>query len=497
MRMTNPKREIVGMYHTDSALIAKTQISEPYWLHNTDESTLDFLPVLDFIRINPNEEIKFCNGNGSEYLETYNIHNRFTPASEEIVKKRKIDVSQNSLFGNDINIVINLTGLNLTLTFNNGWPNMYRPLDIPKLAHKHAGCLLIVTVTCLNSPKSVSDVYGVSNYLSVLRQKHAGKLDHHSEFLTEACDFLTDCLASEVITARALSDTIKLVSMVRVGSAQFKTITADGGLLVGSGYGGDILVEAVCPTQAKLHPDLTVQKVDNHLLEAIRGNGICCFIVDNHDAIGDRYFNFAGTVVKVHKFKDVSKIDGLYVMGMDASKKATISDHIPLDKIDESSFIFKSQEEANLGADKTTAYRDAVELTKLDLGAVNMELKHQLDIQAYNNKVEHEKLMQSIREEAAREAKKREEEAAISRRKFEEELQKLRVEKEQVKQGTERIKFDYDTHRFNYDVRSLHHKSNYEEGKWERDSSIETIKTVGAIAGLTLAGMAVFGKLNK
>ena len=47
------------------------------------------------------------------------------------------------------------------------------------------------------------------------------------------------------------------------------------------------------------------------------------------------------------------------------------------------------------------------------------------------------------------------------------------------------------------DTRQLDTKSHYEERKFERDNTIETLKTVGAVVGLIAGGMVFYNKMSK
>ena len=58
-------------------------------------------------------------------------------------------------------------------------------------------------------------------------------------------------------------------------------------------------------------------------------------------------------------------------------------------------------------------------------------------------------------------------------------------------------KTSYDDYKYRMDTRHLDTKTHYEERKFERDNTIETLKTMGAVAGLVAGGMMFYNKLMK
>ena len=136
------------------------------------------------------------------------------------------------------------------------------------------------------------------------------------------------------------------------------------------------------------------------------------------------------------------------------------------------------------------------------------------NLDSFNAKSEYEKQLRELDLEAKRNALQFEEIRAKNQLELEaqkadmtrQELQRkldyealvtqLKVENEKRKQDTETHKFSYDQTRHHMDSSSLYMKKEYEQGKYERDSTIETIKTVGAVAGLVAGGYVLFKKFS-
>ena len=88
-----------------------------------------------------------------------------------------------------------------------------------------------------------------------------------------------------------------------------------------------------------------------------------------------------------------------------------------------------------------------------------------------------------------------EEEDRKRKARHEETMLQLKRDSESAKRQTEDHKFNYERNRYQMDNLSLYSKREYEVGKYERDSTIETIKTVGGIVGLLAGGVVLYGKL--
>ena len=58
------------------------------------------------------------------------------------------------------------------------------------------------------------------------------------------------------------------------------------------------------------------------------------------------------------------------------------------------------------------------------------------------------------------------------------------------------FKTQYERERHMYDLRMHDNKTRYEESKYKKDAFVETLKTVGAVAGVAAAGILLYKKLT-
>jgi hypothetical protein len=58
-------------------------------------------------------------------------------------------------------------------------------------------------------------------------------------------------------------------------------------------------------------------------------------------------------------------------------------------------------------------------------------------------------------------------------------------------------KRDYDSHRYEMERRSNQYKANYEETRYERDTFLEGLKVIGAVAGVVAGGYVLYSKMSK
>lgn len=487
---------IVGLYATDAAMLSNSQTSQPYWLNSNNICALRYLPVLDYIRFNQNEEFTFCTDKHSEGLQAYNENNRLHPLSAEAIRDKKLNVTVNDLFCGDIDMVLNFTGRYITATADTGIAKMFAPLDPTKFGELD-GSIVVVSIVTLNSPSAVKDVYGYNDYIASLMTHTAGKTDYFSNENNRLFTFVNACITTNKLSARILSNTLKVVRTYTIEPSQLNIKEKESVYL----YRKRIAFSFASILEVPPHPEMTQEYINHRgTIDTIRANGVSCFIVDNHDALSERYYNFAGTVCKVPKMKDADKSEGLYIISIDSGKTVTVENIIPLDKVDENNYIYRSMEEANSGADMRTKYSDEFELDKLAMNQQNLVLKHELEekkrsleLQSVQQRLEFEASMQRLKNEEALFKKRMEEEQAKLRM----ELERNKASNETLKQETDRFKFGYDIRRVDVDTRSLYNKGSYEEGKYQRDSTIESIKTVGAVAGLVLAGMMIYSKSSK
>lgn len=243
---------IVGMYATDAAMLSNTQTSQPYWLNNNHSCALRYLPVLDYIRFNQNEEFTFCTDKHSEGLQAYNENNRLHPLSHEAIREKKINVSVNDLFCGDIDTILNFTGRYITATADTGIAKMFAPLDPTKFGEL-GGSIVVVSIVTLNSPSAVKDVYGYNDYIASLMAHTAGKTDYFSNENNRLFTFVQACITTNNLSARILSNTLKVVKTYSIVPSQLNIKEKESVYL----YRKRIAFSFASLLEVPAHPDMT------------------------------------------------------------------------------------------------------------------------------------------------------------------------------------------------------------------------------------------------
>lgn len=494
------KPEPIGMYITDGTTLSHGGGAPSYWITHKQ---MPYLPILSCLHISTDNEIRLASGESiSSDITSYNETYRLIKMDEDVVKKSKLDITSNDLFIGPIQIGLNFTGKRITVTDREGIPKSFAPLSFRGFSDLD-GKFVIISVRTVNSTNSIHNQYGLTNYIKILKSKLAGKLDRRSIELHDVYDYILNCHNSKSAgSILDVSDTYKVAFMTIIDVDRHIQNTEGKSCLYLQNKDIEITYSDII--NAPMHDMFTYNySNDPVVMSNIRENGFSCFIVDNHDEIGERYINFAGEAKKVPKMKSNDKLSGFYSVSIDADKTMQLDNFTKMEDIDKVNYLYKSIEEATNGANIREQYSNEVEIQKLDKVSETIKLKSayearliELEERRRKEEFEHKNRMAEL---AEIERKRRIESDELERkrtREFEEMMLKFKLQTEERKQRTEDHKFNYDANRFHMDNTSLYVKREYEQAKYERDSTIETIKTVGAIAGLIAGGYALYSKFS-
>jgi hypothetical protein len=143
-----------------------------------------------------------------------------------------------------------------------------------------------------------------------------------------------------------------------------------------------------------------------------------------------------------------------------------------------------------------------------------LTLKAEQDRLSHQNRLREQELQdETIRlraefEQAQRQAKLDAEERERERKLFwqeqerkralehEQAMRAIKEESERAKSQADQSKHYHEQHKYYMDSAYLGMKSQHDERKFERDGLVESLKTVGAVAGLAVAGIAVYNRLS-
>ena len=504
----------VGLYYTDVNSFSKH--SGDVFAYENEASP--YLPIMQVVKIVKESESKLINP--SDYALSVGMHNNQEAGNAlvaEILKKSMIDTTQGDLLLGGVTLILNFTKYQLTAVSGYGIPKTYKPIEASNL-RQYAGKVVILTVHSLNSVKVVRELFGHVNYINTLAERVAKNLNQKDLEMTHVLNYVSETLAGKVrMDEAALQRTMKVVTATEVTQEEIAHSGHQSELFL---INKDILLSFIEPLGVSEHPSLSQKKLqEEDLVETLRSNGLACFIVDNEGHLGERFISFAGKVYPVPRVKDASLPQGLHLVSLDAQRKYSTDEVIELSKIDDSGFVFKSREEAIVGADMRKQYSDEVEMSRITAIKESMDAKayyekesqrlkdedrrRDSENKAWLQRLEQEnKERQAAHEEAERKRKSDNEELDRKRKLEYEERERQSERRHQealkmLKTDTEASKALWEANKFRYENYGLERKSQYEERKYERDSTLETVKAVGAVAGLLAGGYVIFKQLSK
>ena len=507
---TNLRGIPVGMYVTDATTLAHHRGAESYWITHKE---FNYVPILRMLNISNDNEIRLASGERiEEDITSYNQNYRLTMMDEAKVEKTKLNVTTNDLLVNTIDIALNFTGKRVTIVGHRGGPKSYAPLKLEPM-HEFQGKLLFLTLYTLNSKESIHRVYGLVNYISHLRNRLADKRDINSCELKDVYEYVLDCYANT--KTGVILDSTDTYKIATIGILDTDRVKKFGDPDTTIHIRNRQLEVSFCEILTAPVHDVFSQNYsqDVQIMDTIREHGRSYFIVDNNDKISDRFMYIAGKVMKVPKQKNPDRLCGFYDMHIDGKKSLSADDFTPIENLDSLDYLYKTEEEALYGANKKEIYKDTIELKKLDKVNESIELKSETEVvsaellkQRQELELIIKKRLADMDEQYRTKQQARDEEDRKNKLRYEEEIRKLKLrheedmlqykrDSENAKRQTEDHKFNYERNRYQMDNLSLYSKREYEVGKYERDSTIETIKTVGGIVGLIAGGVVLYGKM--
>ena len=468
--------EMAGVYLTDGTTIAPTQKGQNYWLPETSR----FLPILNLLQFTPRAELRLADtARTTNDIETYNPKTSHYNLAPTLVTHNRLDVSVGDLMVGAVRLVLNFMDYPVTVKTRSDIPKLFHPVSNAQL-DDYKGKLVVLSFHSFNTPQMIKDVSGVANYFENLRLDKIQRGEVNTTPV-KMLEYLSRCWQEfkPDLTKCAPSNSIKL-AMVHIysasdfmsgGASHPELYCHESGLMIRR---TDNLFEM------GIHPKLSDSMVANkQIVQSLRDNGMSCFIVDNDKRVSERFINFAGQVRQIPQVVDKHRPQGLYITSIDGDKSLETDSFVPLDKIDESPYIFRSQEEASLGADIRTKAEHAHEISKLELGIESTHLKHQ-----YEERIRQMDL----------ETKRRQAEFDASTKKMEAGYQEaLRTIQLSVEDRKNRSHHD----KYHFEVLGMENKHRYESEKYERDTTIETLKTIGSVAGLMAGGYVLYKQLSK
>lgn len=445
--------------------------------------TNKYLPILSLINVQ-DDSLVFQNVN--YYDDKITINNR----SKDISLYGKMPVTASDLIMNSVNFVVNLSDTTILIRDSYNIPKMFEPVAFPKITESNKGNVLIFTVHYLSSISFIKAKYNLDNYISFLNDSYSSStnpmLAEMKIVAKYVIDFFNKNNIEEVVVNS--SSTIKVVTVTRINMDIINNTsdTHSGKISNFNLPNKNVVLSIGSFIKAKEHPALIVNyKLTEEVFDKLKSGIVKIFIVDKDDKISDRYLSLAGKTIRVPKVKKVELKDGLYLInGSDSDNihdNTRVADNnfiTDLDTIDTVKYLYKTREEAETGANKIQAYRDNLELDRL--AALNEIEESKTKLLILRDAFEKEKL------EFATNVEKTNKELDL----YKMNLEKEAAERKNLFEELSIKRKDYFEHI------GAHRRDNYESMKYERDTTVETLKTVAAVAGVIATGYVIYKKLN-
>lgn len=474
---------VIGMYLADNGNVYFSGDKTAKTTFITSEFS-NYLPILEMVSIDHRKEVVFANGvNKNEEVVTYNKGIAGRSFNDAVIRQGKIDVTANDLFIGPITLFLNFTSYNLTVVTNKEFRKTFVPIENAHL-DDFKGKVVILNLHTLNTPKSIQNITGITNYLEALqdrfKNRDAPNLDEMREVVKYASDKWGE---TKFFSALSQSNSLKVATMVEISETEFIKDKADSLFLMHQ----DLVITLDNIVESVEHPATSNAILTNRDLQReVRHNSFTCFIVDNEDKVGDRYINIAGTVKRINKVKNHNQANGLYIITTDQEGKTRNEIACKLEELDNNKYVYKSIEEANIGADMRVQYRDNIETTRTELEVtkldrLNENIERSSDLEQMRAEIKLVTDLVKSQGELLSVAEKRKSE----RFKTDDEVRGIYAKR------------DFESFRYDMDRHERVAKLSYDDRKYERDSFVEGLKTVGALAGVAATGFLLYGKLAK
>lgn len=467
----------------------------------------EFNPLISEVEIKATSDIKMIHGiDVRNNIDTYDSNASNKRLNQFVKEQKKIDVTSGDISITPSFHLFNFTDFDLVCYNQLNFPSTLPRLESKALKDLYRGNVVIMTVYRLPTPANVKAITGVDkNYLDTILQSNRGlggtnvKLENFIKVIQFAYDGWEDV---SVMDAEHSANSIKVVtfSFIHQDSFNHKNRTQTDQQyqdLYVNNY--DFLLTRESVFQYKNNPAIT-RNVDSKILKDVVMQGTkYIYMIDRDNRLGDRFYNIHGRVTRIPKLPPQSTLhqpDGLYTGNYDSVAGTQPDAPVSLDDIDKLDYIYKTMEEAEQGANKS-------ELFAQQLREKESIVRHR-ELELNNSIIESKRLTEEARrrseeERLTYERENHAREAEITRLKLDGQRQEadlLRLKRELESAGL-REKNEYETSGYGMKHFFEERKYRHDDHRFERESFIETIKTVAATAGVLATGFMIYKQLNK
>lgn len=489
----------IGIYVTDAKNICTNDYDYARWENAPGKES--FIPILDHISINVNDNVRFAtneNGPGADVV-TFNTSDATKVPEDAVMRRKKIDIRRNDLFLGETTLVLNFTKKPVTVVDWLGVPKIFDVIRSDRFA-MYKGQLVFIYVRSMNGPRAFGHILDNSNYLTKTLEALPGHDEHKEKDIRNLCSYVNSFVTSKKDFNSACGETtIKVATAATIPESELITSDNRKGVFVRN---KQIIIRYGVNDVPIVHPRYEGGDVDQQqFIEKMRDFGVSCYIVDNRDELEPRYINFAGQVSEIPKIKDLNQPEGLYIVSINKEAPLTTDNVIKLNEIDSSPYVYKSKEAARTGADLRAQYAEKMEKLRQELAYDAQQQKLEFDRKEEELRSEQRRRENEYREEQRRKEHEFQELQRSREADFKEEQRRRDAEHESaVKTLTRRLEeYKTDSHykKAIVDEESMYRKNRYEEEKYRRDHTLETVKTISAYAAVAVAGIALYSKFSK
>jgi len=513
MHVFSESPKILGGYLNDKS---NFHMGDKDTFFKVTDSYSSFLPVFNMLAVSQDSEFFFSNGKSKlDDIESYTkyIDGKKIGLRQDVIEDKKICIEVNDIYLDDIRLILNFTDYKISTLYSSGKVKSFRPIKSKTFDELH-GHVFIVTIEHYNNPVVMHAMYGVADYFQDMIDKLT--IDGYGgyDLQIEKYKFLSSMYGDVKLSrGKYHTDIEQLISKRNSYKIVTGNIISQKLLLENrttpmflTHYGMSITLDN--PISSPLIADTCTDSTTRILGSSkFIPNSITVFIIDNENNVGDRYMAIGDHPRKILKLKNPGYNNGLYFLSTDEHGQNRTEKMVPIDQIDTCGYVYKSLEEARTGADlakktelELEKYRQEIELLKLDKTKEQLEHKYIVESSMLESKRSHEEELLKLRleyEDKSKSIKEQSERVKLENDRLnyalKETSDRLKLEMERV---SNEQKYSFDRNKYYLDERTHINKTNYEEDRYRRDTFVETIKTVGAVAGVLATGYIIYNKVN-
>lgn len=506
MFILEQQSEVIGVYLPEGELnygAARQSLIDEKWKR--------YIPLVSGFSKNVKENFVIADfDNRENELKTFDGNMSAKSYRESDLGRTILDVTRSDLLVSADIIMLNLTDVNITVSMPNGLKKIIPPIGRSEALAQFKGHILIMEVTTLNTSDFVSSVSGIDDYISLLISEvksHPDVDETKASKLVKIYERARECMNSIAASGeKFLANSAKVINVMELEGSVMSRIDRNEFVYIKE-YG--LVISKNKITSGGFTPlftrfaSMTVEEVKN-----LKTNTFNAVLVDRNNTIDQRFLYIAGNVIEIPKSR-TGEVEGLhiYINGFGGDE---IIEHIPLDRLGDCKFVFKTRESALSGIDRMLAAEHKLKESKQDFEKFRIdserklqELKHERELERQR----YEKEKEERDRQWALEKEERDRQWEQRTRHWDENKQRTNHEKSQVDLEHDRLKAELDAQRellklevSRWEARQKResdaHKYDHELRKADAENTLQTLKVIGGVAALGGIAYTLYRKFS-